>query len=256
LNPREYLFVLNLNASSSDSYRMSHQAAEARIAYDETFEVGYYAALWRKIEKPLLASVLLPLGGHERASLDFACGTGRITKVAAGFFGSVIGVDVSEAMLSNPSVPENVTLICTDITRTSLDRQFDVATAFRFFLNAEDNLRRDALRTIYRHLREQGVLVCNIQLNKTSPMGVVSRVLNWAYPRIPRNTLTLDEFSKILAEERFEIVDSRSYGYLPRPGRVFPRLCEVLVEPFEKACRWMRVPGWLAESFIVVARKR
>jgi hypothetical protein len=123
-------------------------------------------------------------------------------------------------------------------------------------LNAEDNLRRDALRTIYRHLHEQGVLVCNIQLNKTSPMGLVSSVLNWAYPRIPRNTLTLDQFSRILTEEGFEMVDSRPYGYLPRPGRVFPRLCEVLVEPFEKACRWMRIPGWLAESFMVVARKR
>jgi ubiquinone/menaquinone biosynthesis C-methylase UbiE len=161
--------VPNTNTHSSDSYRMSHQAAEARIAYDRTFEVGYYAGLWRKIEQPLLESILRPLGGPERTSLDFACGTGRITKVAARFFGSVVGVDVSEAMLSNASVPENVTLICADITRTPLERQFNVITAFRFFLNAEDNLRRDALRTIYRHLHEDGVLVCNIQLNKPHP---------------------------------------------------------------------------------------
>lgn len=248
--------MINADTCCTDGYRMSHQAAGVRIAYDRTFKVGYYAALWRKIEKPLLESILRPLGGRERTSLDFACGTGRITRVAAKFFSPVVGVDVSESMLSDASVPENVTLLCIDITKISLERTFDVVTAFRFFLNAEDTLRREALRAIYRHLRERGVLVCNIHMNTTSPIGLVSRVLNWAYPSIPRNTLTLDQFSKILTEEGFEVVDSRSYGYLPRPGPFFPRLCQVLLEPFERACRRLRVPGCFAESFVVVARKR
>ena len=246
----------NTDTLSSDSYRMSHQAAAARTAYDKTFEVGYYAALWRKIEKPLLESILRPLGGRERTSLDFACGTGRITRVAAMFFGTVVGVDVSEAMLMCATVPENVTLYCIDITRLSLAETFDVVTAFRFFLNAEDTLRREALRAIHRHLHAEGVLVCNIHLNATSPIGLISRGLNWAYPSTPRNTLSLAQFSKVLTEEGFEIVDSRSYGYLPRPGRLFPRICQVLVEPFEKACRKLRVPGWFAQSCVIVALKR
>ncbi|MDB5619853.1 MAG: Methyltransferase protein [Tardiphaga sp.] len=249
-------FVLNADTDSSDTYRMSHQAAGARPAYDRTYELGYHAALWRKIERPLLKSILRPLGGRERTSLDFACGTGRITRVAAMFFGSVVGVDVSETMLSGASVPENVTLLCLDITKIPLERTFDVVTAFRFFLNAEDALRREALQAIYQHLREGGVLVCNIHLNTTSPMGLFSRFLNWAYPKIPRNTLTLKQFSKMLTEEGFEIVDTKSYGYLPRPGRFFPRLCQVLIEPFEKACRKLKIPGWFAESFVIVSRKR
>jgi len=130
----------------------------------------------------------------------------------------VVGIDVSEAMLMCAPVPENVTLYCIDITKVSLAETFDVVTAFRFFLNAEDSLRRGALRAIYRHLRKGGVLVCNIHLNATSPMGLVSRILNWVYPRTPRNTLTLDQFSRVLKEEGFEILDTRSYGYLPRPG--------------------------------------
>jgi hypothetical protein len=64
--------VPNSNPHSSDGYRISHQAAEARIAYDRTFEVGYYAALWRNVEQPLVESILRPLGGPERTSLDFA----------------------------------------------------------------------------------------------------------------------------------------------------------------------------------------
>ena len=72
------------------------------------------------------------------------------------FFGTVVGIDVSEAMLMCASVSENVTLYCIDITKVSLAETFDVVTAFRFFLNAEDSLRREALRAIYRRLREGG----------------------------------------------------------------------------------------------------
>ncbi len=57
-----------------------------------TFGVGYCAALWRNVEQPLLENILRPLGGPEQTSLDFACGTGRIAKVAASFFGSVVDV--------------------------------------------------------------------------------------------------------------------------------------------------------------------
>ncbi len=247
--------MLNGN-TFGESYRASHQSEDIVADYVNTFEVGYCAALWREVEQPLLESILRPLGGSERTSLDFACGTGRIAKVAALFFGAVVGVDVSEAMLLAASVPDNVTLLCVDITKVPLEQTFDVATAFRFFLNAEDTLRRDALRAIYRHLRNGGVLVCNIQLNAMSPIGLVSRFLNWAYPRRPRNTLTLDQFSRVLSDEGFEVVESTYYGYLPRPGRLFPRLCEALIGPFEKACRRLRVPGSFAESFLIVSRKR
>jgi hypothetical protein len=65
----------------------------------------------------------------------------------------------------------------------------------------------------------------------------------------------LDQFSRVLSDEGFEIAESTYYGYLPRPGRLFPHLCEALIEPFEKACRRLKVPGWFAESFVVVARK-
>jgi SAM-dependent methyltransferase len=111
-----------LNGDSlSESYRASHQSADIVADYVSTFEVGYCAALWRKVEQPLLESILRPLGGAERTCLDFACGTGRIAKVAALFFGSVVGVDVSEAMLLAASVPDNVALLCVDITKVPLE---------------------------------------------------------------------------------------------------------------------------------------
>src|ERR1700716_3147410 len=233
----------------SESYRVSHRSADIVADYVSTFEVGYCAALWRKVEQHLLERILRPLGGAERTILDFACGTGRITKVAALFFGSVVGVDVSEAMLLAASVPDNVTLLCVDVTKVPLEQTFDVATAFRFFLNAEETLRRAALRAISRHLRKGGVLVCNIQLNATSPIGLVSRVLNWAYPRRPRSTLTLDQFSKVLSDEGFEIAESTYYGYLPRPGRLFQHLCKALTDHSERRSGSPGVPGWSGRGF-------
>lgn len=54
-----------------ESYRASHQSTDIVAEYISTFEVGYCAALWRKVEKPLLESILRPLGGRERTILDF-----------------------------------------------------------------------------------------------------------------------------------------------------------------------------------------
>jgi tRNA/tmRNA/rRNA uracil-C5-methylase (TrmA/RlmC/RlmD family) len=82
-----------------DFVGIRNQAAGAGIDYDKAFEPGYCAELWQKIEKPLLETILRLLGGGERTVLDFACGSGRITKVAAMFFGSVVGVDARDHTL-------------------------------------------------------------------------------------------------------------------------------------------------------------
>jgi predicted TPR repeat methyltransferase len=114
----------------SERCRASHQSADIVADYVSTFEVGHCAALWRKVEQPLLESILRRLGGPERKSLDFACGTGRIAKVAALFFGSVVGVDVSEAMLLAASVPDNVTLLCVDVTKVPLEQHLTLPPRF------------------------------------------------------------------------------------------------------------------------------
>ncbi len=164
--------------SRCDDYRRSHAATDAGIVYGRTYETGYYAALWAKIEKPLVERSLRALGGRHKKCLDFACGTGRITNVAAEYFAEVVGVDVSAPMLACASVPDNVRLRQIDITRESLGETFDVVTAFRFFLNAEPRLREEALQAIREHLNKDGRLVCNIQMNAISPIGIAARIAN------------------------------------------------------------------------------
>ncbi|ARP64375.1 SAM-dependent methyltransferase [Mesorhizobium sp. WSM1497] len=236
-------------------YRTSHQDPGYGTLYSETFSSGYYAALWSRIEKPLIESMLQPLGGPERSCLDFARGTGRITNVAAPLFGQVVGVDVSQSMLACARVPEHVKLIKADLTLAPLPRKFDAVTAFRFFLNAENALRHDALLAIHAHLNEGGLLISNIQMNATSPMGRVCRFLNRRAGRTIHSTLSIDAYRQMLVANGFAVERIIGYGFLPRPGWLLPRLCEMLVGPFETMCRRAGLPASLAQNFVVVARK-
>jgi SAM-dependent methyltransferase len=247
--------MLNSRAAANGNYRVSHAGPDAGMTYNKTYESGYYAALWNRIEKPLLATTLHELGGRDRTCLDFACGTGRISSLAAEFFGTVVGVDVSDSMLSCARVPGNVRLRNVDLTRKSIGETFDAITAFRFFLNADQDLRTEALRALHGHLKKGGVLVCNVQMNATSPAGLACRMLNrlpWS-PR--RNTLSVDELSRLLSSAGFTTRHVISYGYLPRPGYLLPKLCELMVGPVERLALAIKLPPRFAQQFFIVAQK-
>jgi len=239
-----------------DDYRSSHATPGAVTDYIKTHEVGYYAALWKRIERPLVGETLRELGGPQRRCLDFACGTGRITAVAADHFAEVVVVDVSALMLASAPHAKNVRLQHIDITQQSLGDTFDVVTAFRFFLNAEQPLRREALEAIRKHLKRDGRLVCNIQMNATSPMGVASRVTNQIPRSKKRNTMSSAEFSALLKSAGFTVERVTAYGYLPRPGRLLPRFCEACIEPAERAARILRIPQRFAQQLLFVAKRR
>ncbi|WP_240992451.1 MULTISPECIES: class I SAM-dependent methyltransferase [Mesorhizobium] len=238
-----------------NGYRISHRAPGYGAHYNVTHEIGYYAALWAKIERPLIAHTLRPMGGPGRKCLDFACGTGRITNVLADLFGEVVGVDVSESMLSVAQVPRNVRLRLVDITTEPLPEKFHVITAFRFFLNAEDHLRREALQSMREHLDENGMLVCNIHMNATSPIGIACRISNSFHRRTVRNTLSIGEFKELVISAGFSVENVIPYGYLPRPGNLLPRFCEATIAPVEKVSKVIGISGRLAQHFLLIARK-
>ncbi|PBB23952.1 MULTISPECIES: class I SAM-dependent methyltransferase [unclassified Mesorhizobium] len=246
----------SFEGSAYSNYRSSHKTPGYGADYAKTFRSGYYAALWSRIERPLVESILRPLGGPGRSCLDFACGTGRVTTVAGPLFGEVVGVDVSQSMLACARVPGNVKLVKADLTVAPLSRRFDVVTAFRFFLNAEDTLKRDALSAIHEHLNDGGLLVSNIHMNAASPMGLVCRFLNRIRGRVVRSTLSIHAFRQMLVANGFVVERVIGYGFLPRPGWLLPRLCEMLVGPVETICRRAGVPARFAQNFLVVARKR
>jgi len=154
----------------TESYRESHQAKG--VDYDDSFRTEpFRAMLWRIEQRVLerLISELLPKGIDNY--LDFACGTGRVLRFLGQGAQSVTGVDVSESMLevARQKSP-GAEFVFGDLTREPLlaDRQFDLITAFRFFPNAENALRRDAMEALVRHLKPSGVLIFNNHTNATS----------------------------------------------------------------------------------------
>lgn len=244
------------NVGSCGDYRGSHAVPSAGIAYNKTYEVGYYAGLWNRIERPLLEEILREFGGPRRNCLDFACGTGRITDIAAEYFGQVVGVDVSAPMLACVTGAANVRVLQIDITRDSLGETFDVITAFRFFLNAEQRLREEALDSMRDHLKDAGRLVCDIHMNAASPFGLAARIANRFPLSRVRNTMSAGEMTALLHSAGFSVERVIGYGYLPRPGNLFPRFCERCVGPADQIAGAMRIPARFAQQLLFVAKKR
>jgi len=235
-------------------YRTSHAAERYGATYNQVYQRGYYAAQWRDVEERLLDDTFARLGGPDVSCMDFACGTGRITGVAVRHFGKVVGVDVSTAMLVEARKSVDTQFVQQDLTRTPLDEAFDVALAFRFFLNAEHSLRQEALRAIRRQLRPGGALVCNIHMSATAPMG-------WAYglkravTGNAHKTMSEAAFVTLLNEEGFSVESITGYSFMPRPGPLLPGLAGAMVAPVEKLAKGLHLPRSLAQCFLVVARK-
>jgi SAM-dependent methyltransferase len=236
------------------SYRSSHTAPGYGHRYSANYAVGYYAGVFREIETPILKDIFATLREGRRSLLDFACGTGRITRLAAPHFERVVGVDVSDEMLEIAKSEGGPGYVCQDITKLPLGERFSVVTAFRFFLNAEQALRLEALAAIRQHMAPNGRLVCNIHMNSQSIMGIVYRMTRWL-PGLPRhNTLSYRQFESILAAGGFSVERVVWYAATPRPGRFFARFLDRWVGSIEKVLAAIGLQGRFAHSFIVVAR--
>jgi SAM-dependent methyltransferase len=99
--------------------------------------------------------------------LDFACGTGRVTQRLEGRCAEPYGVDISESMVEQARHKcPRTHFVVADVTRDRLDlAPVDLVTSFRFFGNAQDELRRGALGAIHDLLRPGGYLVINNHRN-------------------------------------------------------------------------------------------
>ena len=120
------------------SYRYSH--LEKGKNYDdkltEVLMENYNIKMEAKILTKLIPS-LFPNGVNR--FLDFAGGTGRITKLIEPFVLESIAIDVSESMLAVAKKKcKRTKFILADITKVPMNLEpFDLVTAFRFFGNRD-----------------------------------------------------------------------------------------------------------------------
>ena len=236
-------------------YENSHKDPGKGVAYDSHYETEPWRRfLWERERRVLDAFLREYCNGREIRLLDFACGTGRLTSFLEDRVFSAVGVDVSPAMLE---VARNK-LKRTEIIEANLierdvltGREFDLITAFRFFLNAEPGLRKMALAVLASHLAEDGYLVINNHRNRSSPL-VLARLF---YHRLAGGTchfMSMAEMKRLV--EGAGLIIERVYpvGVCSVPRLTLPDRWNHKLDDFVLRRRYL---SFFSESPIVVCRR-
>ena len=225
--------------------------------YHARFSENPRLALIWSIEQRILADISKKfLTPGEVDHLDFACGTGRILAYMKDRVRSSTGVDVSDSMLkiASASVPK-ANIIKADITREAAlgAQKFDLITAFRFFPNAEPNLRRDTSEALYHRLRKGGYLVFNNHRQDGSLLFRVGRLLKGP-EYSPFSGMSAQEALMLIRSVGLDIEKIYHIGILPETEKRFIRP-RFLVEWIESTWTRFPVPS-VSENVIYVCRKR
>jgi ubiquinone/menaquinone biosynthesis C-methylase UbiE len=252
------------------NYRECHLRDDDAQAYHDVYAAGYYAAQWRQLEQPWLAALFEELrAGGSRTMLDMACGQGRISLLGAKHFDRVLGIDFSSQMLvraeqaadADPTLANaDLRFEVGDVGSFSAEAPYDVVTAFRFFLNAEDELRIDGLRCARRNLSPSGTFIASVQCSGTSPLawfysasGTARRLSGKPISSV-RNALSLSALKKMLAAEGFQVYRVHRYSLLPRIGRLTESLAEKHLARIERLGKIVPGLSLLSQAYIVCAR--
>ena len=239
-------------------YRQSHASRGYGAKYDRMYSSDYYAAQWREIEAPLLAAELERLRSMDkRTYLDFACGTGRVLGLAEKIFDAPVGVDISSAMAerAEQACQKSEVIYPRDIVAEPLGRRFEVITAFRFFLNAEKDLRLAVLNR-FAEMQEPGdYLVANIHVNSSSMLGLAYRAAN-KVRKTKANVRSAAEAIQEVERAGYVVEKRINYSFWPRIGPWFGPLQGRMLTTVERIQRKLGLlPPTLAQSFMLICRR-
>jgi SAM-dependent methyltransferase len=204
------------------SYADMHQVSGVGTRYDgEVYAPGSYDDQVWSLQRPHLEALLRDFETrHGRFKyLDFACGTGRIISVGERFAGESTGVDISPHMIERAAtrVSSSRLIVANILTDpSSIDADYDVITAFRFFLNTEHEMRVAVMASLASRLRTpDSLLVFNIHGNARSTLAVTSmyrRLRGWG----PAWLMSHREVRALVEGSGLEIVDRIGFGLWPR----------------------------------------
>jgi O-antigen/teichoic acid export membrane protein/SAM-dependent methyltransferase len=238
------------------SYRASHLGAEKALSYDEDlWDPQAAKGLDWLVEQQLLADIIrTSVAPLPQAVADFACGTGRVLEFLCRHFPSPVGIDISPDMLAlaHDRCPQ-ATVILGDVTSSPglAPGPFDLITAFRFFLNAEPDLRGEVLAWMRGSLRPGGMVVANFHLNPLSLRGAYLRARMTPSARPPM--MSAKDAGQLFAAHGFAVRRILGYSFLP-----YRRAGQTLLAPTARRGVEMRLAGTkalrpVAGSFLLVA---
>lgn len=233
-------------------YRQSHLAKGD--TYDATIAAQPFDAYMANYEAEYLRDVIPGLTRSDTRYLDFACGTGRVTSIVAPLVGESVGVDISESMLATARTKcLGTRFVCADLAQHAVDLgMFDLITSFRFFGNAQHELRTAALSAITGLLRSGGYLVINSHRNPHA-IGALLQTLSG---RAHEMDLSYWKIARMLNDQGLQIVSVRAIGFWVMRARL--RTGDALNSRGARfAERMFRHRLWapLAPDCILVARK-
>ncbi len=190
-------------------YRYSHLAKGKD--YDKALSAGDFNTYMAEREDEILKHILPQLYPNSiPRHLDFASGTGRIVSLVEKMSTTSIGLDVSESMMEQAKQKcKSTQFITGDITEDNLDIEpVDLVTAFRFFGNAQDELRHNVLSELRKLIVSGGYLIINNHRNPYSLHELLLRLKG----DFPETDLSYWKLKSMLTEHGFKLVRTIGIG--------------------------------------------
>jgi len=204
------------------SYRESHKYEGKGAEYEAYYQnKAWQRFLWSREREIILGILEKYFAGRDVHLLDFACGTGRITELLENRVKTSTGIDVSGSMLAIARKKlKRTEIIEADITAENVlkPRKFNLITAFRFFLNAEPELRSAAIGALAELLDEDGYLVFNNHQNSGSPWIKIRYARHRKKnPEGTFNVMSIEQMKNLAEEAGLEIVKIYPTGFFHPP---------------------------------------
>lgn len=204
------------------SYRESHKYEGKGAEYEEYYRTDAWEKfLWSREQEVILIILQKYFADKEIDLLDFACGTGRIAALLEDRVKTSTGVDVSGSMLAIArNKLRRTEIIEADITAEDAlkGRKFNLITAFRFFLNAEPQLRSAAITALAELLAEDGILVFNNHHSLGSPwIRLLHRRHLARNPDGIFNVMSIEQMTELAEGAGLEIVEIYPAGFFHPP---------------------------------------
>jgi hypothetical protein len=153
---------------------------------------------------------------------------------------------------------KNSKIIKVDLTKKNIFNKnyFDLITSFRFFLNAQPELQEEVLNVLSKILKDEGYLVFNIHLNKTS---IYSRIIHLirkiAHLDYEIKTMSIEQVSQMVEKAGLEIITTFHFAIFPilKENTKIPMSA---IDPFEKFFSKIPCLGYFSRYIIFVCKHK
>lgn len=244
-------------AGTTSPYAQLHFVGGVVERYEANYRRSSYDSVVWEWQRPFVRRIIRSMA--ERTGrlkyLDFACGTGRIISAVEDLSTEAVGIDISPLMLARAADRVRSRLLCGNVlTEPAIaDRDYDVITAFRFFLNTEPDMRLAVMRDLAQRLHDNNsLLIFNIHGSRRSVLALTSlyrRLRGWP----PLGLMSPAEVGQLIAASGLEIKGVRGWGIMPR--RLYRSPIAGAIDLIDR--RASRLPGlsFMGQDLIYVCRR-